>query len=116
MALTYIMLHAFLFFVNVASLNVAFNSADSALLTLLISSNFAEIKTSVFKKFDVNNLFQVASSDVTERFKLCVFVSRLVFFFSSSWCSGGAGCKHEPRGRQKLTVRPKPLALRSRSN
>ena len=52
---------------NVATLNVAINSADQALLTLLISNNFAEIKTSVFKKFDENNLFQVASSDVTER-------------------------------------------------
>ena len=61
--------HSFLFFVNVATLNVAINSADQALLTLLISNNFAEIKTSVFKKFDENNLFQVASSDVTERWR-----------------------------------------------
>jgi len=55
-------------------LNVAINSADGALTGLLISGNFAEIKTSVFKKFDANNLFQVASSDVTERFKLFVFM------------------------------------------
>jgi hypothetical protein len=74
-ALAYILVHACLFFVNVATLNVAINSADGALLSLLISGNFAEIKTSVFKKFDANNLFQVASSDVTERFKLFVFVS-----------------------------------------
>ena len=74
MALIYINLHACLFFVNVATINVAINSADQALMTLLISNNFAEIKTSVFKKFDANNLFQVASSDVTERFKLCVFM------------------------------------------
>jgi|GEM_PF-4915049 len=74
-ALVYIQLHACLFFVNVATINVAINSADQALMTLLVSNNFAEIKTSVFKKFDANNLFQVASSDATERFKLFVFVS-----------------------------------------
>ena len=67
LAQVYVICHSFLFFVNVATLNVAINSADQALLTLLISNNFAEIKTSVFKKFDENNLFQVASSDVTER-------------------------------------------------
>ena len=76
LAFVYIWIHSCLFFINVATINVAINSADHALLTLLISNNFAEIKTSVFKKFDANNLFQVASSDVTERFKLCIFVSQ----------------------------------------
>ena len=78
-AFVYVWLHASLFFVNVATMNVAINSSNHALLTLLISNNFAEIKTSVFKKFDRNNLFMVASSDITERFKLCVFVSNDAF-------------------------------------
>jgi hypothetical protein len=74
-ATVYIMLHACLFFVNVATLNVAVNSADQALLSLLVSNNFSEIRSNVFKKFDTNNYFQLCSSDTTERFKLFVFVS-----------------------------------------
>ena len=39
--------------------------------TNIISSfQFVELKGSVFKKFDKNNLFQVSCSDVRERFHL----------------------------------------------
>ena len=41
------------------SLNVAVNSYDHALLTLLVSNQFVEIKGSVFKKFEKDNLFQI---------------------------------------------------------
>lgn len=41
------------------SLNVAVNSYDNALLTLLVSNQFVEIKGSVFKKFEKDNLFQI---------------------------------------------------------
>jgi hypothetical protein len=41
------------------SLNVAVNSYDHALLTLLMSNQFVEIKGSVFKKFEKDNLFQI---------------------------------------------------------
>ena len=41
------------------SLNVAINSYDHALLTLLVSNQFVEIKGSVFKKFEKDNLFQI---------------------------------------------------------
>lgn len=41
------------------SLNVAVNSFDHALLTLLVSNQFVEIKGSVFKKFEKDNLFQI---------------------------------------------------------
>jgi hypothetical protein len=39
---------------------VAINSYDNALLTLLLSNQFVEIKGSVFKKFERQNLFQIA--------------------------------------------------------
>lgn len=41
------------------SLNVAVNSYDHALLTLLVSNQFVEIKGSVFKKFEKDSLFQI---------------------------------------------------------
>ena len=42
----------------------------SKLIDFLISFQFVELKGSVFKKFDKNNLFQVSCSDVRERFHL----------------------------------------------
>lgn len=40
----------------------------------MISNQFVELKGSVFKKFDKNNLFQVSCSDVRERFHLFVLL------------------------------------------
>ena len=57
-----------------ATLNVAMNSADQALLTLFISGNFAEIKSTVFKKYNKAALFKLTASDVCERFKLGLFL------------------------------------------
>ena len=41
------------------TLNVAFNNHNKVLLLIMMSNNFIEIKGSVFKKFEKNNLFQV---------------------------------------------------------
>jgi hypothetical protein len=43
-------------------MNVAINSHNNALLTLLISNQFVELKGSVFKKFEKENLFQISCS------------------------------------------------------
>ena len=72
--LLYTIAHSFLLFIHVATLNVAMNSADQALLTLLISGNFAEIKSTVFKKYNKPNLFKITASDICERFKLALFL------------------------------------------
>ena len=72
--LVYVMLHTFLLFIHVATLNVAMNSADQALLSLLIGGNFAEIKSTVFKKYNKPNLFKITASDICERFKLALFL------------------------------------------
>ena len=42
------------------TLNVAFNNHNKVLLLIMMSNNFIEIKGSVFKKFEKNNLFQVS--------------------------------------------------------
>nr|XP_057930518.1 transmembrane anterior posterior transformation protein 1 homolog [Doryrhamphus excisus] len=68
MAVLYVFLHAILIMVQATTLNVAFNSHNKSLLTIMMSNNFVEIKGSVFKKFERNNLFQMSNSDIKERF------------------------------------------------
>ena len=64
---------------HVATLSVAVNSADNALLTILISGNFAEIKSTVFKKYNKSHLFKITTSDICERFKLALFLLLILF-------------------------------------
>ncbi|XP_059488235.1 protein TAPT1 homolog [Neocloeon triangulifer] len=73
-AAIYVFLHSLLVLFQATTLNVAINSSNKALLTIMMSNNFVELKGSVFKKFDKNNLFQVACSDVRERFHLFVLL------------------------------------------
>lgn len=70
LALAYNVAHAAMLFYQVIALNVAVNSYSNALLTLLMSNQFVEIKGTVFKKFEKENLFQLTCADVVERFQL----------------------------------------------
>jgi hypothetical protein len=70
LALVYNVVHATALFYQVITLNVAVNSYSNALLTLLMSNQFVEIKGTVFKKFEKENLFQLTCADVVERFQL----------------------------------------------
>jgi hypothetical protein len=63
-------IHATALFYQVITLNVAVNSYSNSLITLLISNQFVEIKSTVFKKFEKENLFQLTCADVVERFQL----------------------------------------------
>ncbi|KAG1706382.1 hypothetical protein DVH05_001529 [Phytophthora capsici] len=77
-AIIYVVLHSLLLFAQVVTLNVAVNSSNTSLLTLLISNNFAELKSSVFKKFEEQNLFQISCSDIVERFKLLTIIGLIM--------------------------------------
>ncbi|KAL1960123.1 hypothetical protein VTO42DRAFT_295 [Malbranchea cinnamomea] len=70
LALIYSVIHATALFYQVMTLNVAVNSYSNALITLLLSNQFVEIKSTVFKKFEKENLFQLTCADVVERFQL----------------------------------------------
>ncbi|KAF2468498.1 DUF747-domain-containing protein [Lindgomyces ingoldianus] len=70
LALVYNVIHATALFYQVITLNVAVNSYSNALLTLLMSNQFVEIKGTVFKKFEKENLFQLTCADIVERFQL----------------------------------------------
>ncbi|XP_045769250.1 protein TAPT1 homolog [Maniola jurtina] len=73
-AMVYVFLHSLLILFQATTLNVAFNSNNKSLLIIMMSNNFVELKGSVFKKFDKNNLFQVSCSDVRERLHLSVLL------------------------------------------
>ncbi|THC92326.1 hypothetical protein EYZ11_008195 [Aspergillus tanneri] len=75
LALTYTVIHATALFFQVMTLNVAVNSYSNALITLLLSNQFVEIKSTVFKKFEKENLFQLTCADVVERFQLWLMLT-----------------------------------------
>ncbi|KAI8334211.1 eukaryotic membrane protein family-domain-containing protein [Chlamydoabsidia padenii] len=74
MACGYMLLHTSVLFFQMITLNVAINFYSNALLTLLISNQFVEIKQSVFKKFERENLFQLSCSDIVERFQQSAYL------------------------------------------
>lgn len=74
----YVVIHSLVFFTSIVTLTVAINTSDQTLMSVLILNNFAEIKGFVFKKFDRQNLFQLACSDITERFQMTLFYCLIV--------------------------------------
>ncbi|RAL62676.1 hypothetical protein DID88_004519 [Monilinia fructigena] len=75
LALIYNVVHAAALFTQVVTLNVAVNSYSNALITLLLSNQFVEVKGTVFKKFEKDNLFQLTCADVVERFQLWLMLT-----------------------------------------
>jgi hypothetical protein len=74
LSLAYNTFHAVSLFYQVTTLNVAVNSYSNALLTLLISNQFVEIKSSVFKRFEKENTFQLTCADIVERFQMWILL------------------------------------------
>jgi hypothetical protein len=83
-AVAYTVAHSLILFVQIVCLNVAINSKNNALLTLMISNNFVELKSSVFRRFEAENLFQVTCADAVERFQLALFLTLIAFHELSS--------------------------------
>lgn len=74
LALVYNCLHSITLYYQVITLNVAVNSYSNALLTLLLSNQFVEIKSTVFKRIEKDNLFQLTLADIVERFHLWIML------------------------------------------
>lgn len=89
----YIAAHAWLLIYQAIALSVAVNSFLNALLGLLLLNQFAELKLTVFKKFERELLFQATVADLVERFQLCIMllvvVLRNLFQLRSSSGDGG---------------------------
>jgi hypothetical protein len=75
LALIYNVVHSAALFYQVITLNVAVNSYSNALLTLLMSNQFVEIKSTVFKMFQKDNIFQMTCADIVERFQLWLMLT-----------------------------------------
>lgn len=73
-AVLYVLVHSLLVLIQATTLNVALNSKNKALLTIMMSNNFVELKGMVFKKFEKNNLFHMSCSDVRERHHFLVLI------------------------------------------
>ncbi|KAL0487183.1 TAPT1 [Acrasis kona] len=69
----YLYVHTLLQLFRVITLNVALNSQNNALFTLLVSNNFVELKGNVFKKVNEDNLMQVSCGDILERFQIIIY-------------------------------------------
>ncbi|XP_062523321.1 transmembrane anterior posterior transformation protein 1 homolog [Corticium candelabrum] len=74
-AIVYVFVHAGLVLTQATVLNVAINSHNKALLTIMISNQFVEMKSNAFKRFETNNLFQISCQDIRERFHYAVLLS-----------------------------------------
>ncbi|KNE66011.1 hypothetical protein AMAG_10288 [Allomyces macrogynus ATCC 38327] len=74
-AVGYVVLHAVVFLYQMITLNVTINSHNNALVSLIISNQFIEVKSTVFKRFEVEPLFQITCSDMVERMNLSVFLT-----------------------------------------
>ncbi|OAA57134.1 eukaryotic membrane protein family [Niveomyces insectorum RCEF 264] len=72
LSLVYNVAHSIVLFYQVITLNVAVNSYSNALLSLLMSNQFVEVKSSVFKRTEKENTFQLACADIVERFQLWI--------------------------------------------
>jgi len=73
-AVIYVFVHGLLVLLQATTLNVALNSKNKALLTIMMSNNFVELKGMVFKKFEKNNLFHMSCSDARERHHFLVLL------------------------------------------
>ena len=94
--------HSLLLYTHLTTLNVVVNAAeDSALVALLVSNNFSEIKSAVFKKYNATNLFDVACSDVCERFKLVLFLCLLTLL---SWSQVAGDAEESSTGLGVVAV------------
>lgn len=74
LAIIYVVIHTLLILFQATVLNVAFNSHNKALLTIMMSNNFVEIKSNMFKKIDKGFLYHIACSDVKERFTYVILL------------------------------------------
>lgn len=119
LALAYTVIHATALFYQVMTLNVAVNSYSNALITLLLSNQFVEIKSTVFKKFEKENLFQLTCADVVERFQLwlmlTIIASRNIVETGAFNFVGSLGSTWSLSGNSSTSTNSTPLSTPPRT-
>ncbi|CAJ1404145.1 unnamed protein product [Effrenium voratum] len=68
--LVYCFLHSSMHMVRIQLLTVAINTSSSAMFLIIVTNNFGEIKSTVFKRYEAKSLFPIVTSDIVERFYL----------------------------------------------
>nr|CEL64569.1 TPA: membrane protein, putative [Neospora caninum Liverpool] len=71
LVLAYVLVHTCMHLIRVLSLNIAINSSESTMFLIVVTNNFGEIKSTVFKKHAPTTLYSIVAADVVERFQLC---------------------------------------------
>ncbi|KAK2964128.1 putative Eukaryotic membrane protein family protein [Blattamonas nauphoetae] len=71
-------LHSFVSMTHLVTMLVAFHSSSTTLTSLIISSQFSEIKSNLFKRQKEDSLFQVVAGDSVELFTLFFHIA-LIF-------------------------------------
>ncbi|KNA11813.1 hypothetical protein SOVF_131650 [Spinacia oleracea] len=66
--------HSFILLAQAITLSTCIVAHNNALLALLVSNNFAEIKSNVFKRLSKDNVHGIVYSDSIERFHISAFV------------------------------------------
>lgn len=94
LSLIYNVTHATVLFYQVITLNVAVNSYSNSLFTLLLSNQFVEIKGTVFKRIEKQNLFQLFCADAVERFQLWLML--IIIGLRNIVEVGGLSIVHNP--------------------
>ncbi|KAL0801216.1 hypothetical protein Bca101_056392 [Brassica carinata] len=67
-------LHSFILLAQAITLSTCIVAHNNALLALLVSNNFAEIKSNVFKRFSKDNIHGLVYADAIERFHISAFL------------------------------------------
>ncbi|XP_050233817.1 protein POLLEN DEFECTIVE IN GUIDANCE 1 [Mercurialis annua] len=74
LAMAFSILHSFILLVQAITLSVCIVAHNNALMALLVSNNFAEIKSNVFKRFSKDNIHSLVYADSVERFHISAFL------------------------------------------
>ncbi|CAJ1422359.1 unnamed protein product [Effrenium voratum] len=86
--LAYCFVHATMHLIRVILLNVAINTSSNAVFLIIVTNNFAEIKSTVFKRYEEKSLFPIITSDMVERFYLLLDILFVLARLSISQHSG----------------------------
>lgn len=65
----YTVFHSLVLMWQLVTINLASNSYSNALLSFILTNQFGEIKSAVFKRVDPDALFQLTCADITQRFQ-----------------------------------------------
>ncbi|KAL4318726.1 hypothetical protein GQ457_18G023900 [Hibiscus cannabinus] len=74
LAMAFSILHSFILLAQAITLSTCIVAHNNALFALLVSNNFSEIKSNVFKRFSKDNIHNLAYADSIERFHISAFL------------------------------------------